>query len=55
MSMVQDFSSRSIESGLDRGVIIAADVQDCFRHLPVESTAQMWEAVASYWVDRGVS
>ena len=55
MSMVQDFNSRSTEFGFDRGVIIAADMQDCFRHLPVELTAEMWDALANYWVDRGVA
>ena len=55
MSMAQDFNSRRIEFGLDRGVITAEDMQDCFRHLPVKLTAEMWDALSNYWVDRGVS
>ena len=53
--MVGDFNSRCLEFGFDCGMIAAADMQDCFRHLPVESTAEMWDAFEAYWVEQGIS
>ena len=54
IGMVHDFNSFSAEFGFDIGATAAADMKDCFRHLPCPDGVKMWQALADYWHDRHV-
>ncbi|CAL1157640.1 unnamed protein product [Cladocopium goreaui] len=39
----------TVDYQFDVGCTAAADMKDCFRHLPCERFADMWDGLAAYW------
>ena len=52
--MVHDFNSRSDRFAFDCGYTVAADMKDCFRHLPCPDGEVMWSALSDWWRSRNV-
>ena len=48
VSLVSDFNSQVRHYQFDIGCAVAADMTDCFRHLPCEHFADMWDDLAGY-------
>ena len=55
VSLVGDFNFHVHNYKFDVGCTAAADMKDCFRHLPCERFAAMWDSLAAYWKDLGLS
>ena len=55
LDMTHEFNQFSAGYGFDFGAVAAADMKDCFRHLPCPDGLNMWNALAQYWVQRNVS
>ena len=55
MPLVADFNMRSAAMGCDVGCTAAADMVDCFRHLPCDQAPVMWDSLAAFWSDKGIS
>lgn len=49
VSLVSNFNSQVRHYQFDIGCAVAADMTDCFRHLPCEHFADMWDDLAGYW------
>ena len=55
VSLVGDFNLHVQDYQFDVGCTAAADMKDCFRHLPCERFADMWDGLAAYWKGLGLS
>ena len=52
VTLVRDFNT---QYQMDYGCGVAADMTDCFRHLPVDQFGTMWDALSEFWSSKGVS
>ena len=53
--LVAAFNLHASDYQFTIGCAVAADMVDCFRHLPCEHFADMWDALAAYWDSRSIS
>ena len=55
MTLVRDFHTQGDLYQLDSGCGVAADMTDCFRHLPIDKFGMIWDALSEFWSSKGVS
>ena len=55
MTLVRDFNTQGDLYQLDSGCGVAADMTDCFRHLPIDKSGMMWGALSELWSSKGTS
>lgn len=55
MTLVRDFNTMGDLYQMDSGCGVAADMTDCFRHLPIDKFGTMWDALSEFWSSKGVS